>query len=143
MKKSRTCFCILLCSPLCPWNSRLGQRGRAPGIDRNRRTGRKQRGDHGERLGQVEFVTHPPNRLTARWYLLGPGPDPPPAGYALSSQSFVLPAGGYTAIAVAPTEPNAPSSGTIPQPVFEDLVIALARSSEGEFVAASMLSQTG
>ena len=93
--------------------------------------------------GTLNSSPIPQTDLPARCYLLGPGLDPPPAGYTLSSQSFVLPCGGYTAIAVAPREPNAPSSGTIPQPVFEDLVIALARSSEGEFVAASMLSQTG
>jgi hypothetical protein len=40
-------------------------------------------------------------------------------------------------------DPNTPGSGTIPQPVFEDLVIAHTRSSEGGLVAVSMLVQTG
>jgi hypothetical protein len=89
--------------------------------------------------------TSPPTtqtHLPVSWYLLGPGLDPPPAGYQLTNQSFVLPCGGYTAIAVAPTAPNAASSGPIPQQVFQDLVLTQTKSSEGGFVAASLLSGT-
>jgi hypothetical protein len=76
------------------------------------------------------------------WYLFGPGLDPPPAAYALTSQNFVLPCGGYTTIAVAPMDPKAPNTGPIPQQVFQDLVITRTKSSEGGFVAVSMLGQT-
>jgi hypothetical protein len=63
MKKSRTCCYILLALP--PVLGTPGSGGRSyTGIDDHRRTGRKQRGDHCERIGHVEFVTHPPNQLT-------------------------------------------------------------------------------
>ena len=90
------------------------------------------------------FTTPPTleSQLDVSWYLMGPGLDPPPAAYTLTPGSFVLPCGGYTAIAVAPSNPNAPISGSIPQAAFQDLVITRTKSSEGGFVAAFIVSQS-
>ncbi len=75
------------------------------------------------------------------WYLLGPGLPTPSATYSLTTQAFVLPCGGNTAIALAPSDPRAPNGGAIPNQVFQDLVIAHTTLEEGGFVAASMVGQ--
>jgi hypothetical protein len=75
------------------------------------------------------------------WYLLGPGLPTPSATYSLTTQAFVLPCGGNTAIALAPSDPRAPNGGAIPNQVFQDLVTGHTTLKEGGFVAASMVGQ--
>ena len=78
--------------------------------------------------------------LPVSWYVVGPGLLPT-ATYSLGTQSFVLGCGsGDTAVALAPADPSAPNSGTIPAQAFQDLVIAHTESSETGFVAAAMLA---
>lgn len=83
--------------------------------------------------------------LPVSWYIMGPAIDPPGPGYALAKGSFIatrceqgnpLP-GPYAVIAVAPADPHAPVSGSMPTQVFEDLVINHTKTSEGGFVAGT------
>jgi len=84
--------------------------------------------------------------LPVAWYLMGPAIDPPPASYALVSapyhparcvQAPGPPSVTYTVIALAPVDPNAPLSGSMPYQVFDDLVIAHTKTAEGGFIAAT------
>jgi hypothetical protein len=76
------------------------------------------------------------NSLPVSWYLASQTPSP--ANYTLTSQPFVTQCQTLAVvIAVAPTNPNAPSSGTIPSQVFQDLVVAHTATSEGGFVAST------
>jgi hypothetical protein len=76
------------------------------------------------------------NSLPVSWYLVSQ--SPPPANYTLTSQPFVTQCQTFAVVvAVAPTNPNAPTSGTIPNQVFQDLVIAHTTTSEGGFVAST------
>jgi hypothetical protein len=85
--------------------------------------------------------------LHVSWYLAGPAIDPPPPYYSLTGESdkparcnevAANPAVfDYTVIALAPADPKAPSSGTIPWKVFADLVIDHTKNSEGGFVAGT------
>jgi len=91
----------------------------------------------------------PPERETpiaVSWYLMGPAIDPPPSGYTLVKGSFkaercLAGKGGtelkYTVIALAPADPHAPKSGSLPMKVFDDLVIQHDRTEEAGFVAAT------
>jgi hypothetical protein len=84
--------------------------------------------------------------LPVSWLLMGPAIDPPPPGYTLVDGSYVAshcvqttnqsPL-NYTVIALAPVDPNAPMSGTIPSQVFEDLVIARTTTTEGGYISAT------
>jgi hypothetical protein len=77
---------------------------------------------------------------------MGPGIDPPPAGYTLVAGSYLAnhcvqttnqsPL-SYTVIAVTPTDPNAPTTGAIPAQVFNDLVLARTSTVEDGFVSAT------
>jgi hypothetical protein len=85
--------------------------------------------------------------LDVSWYLAGPGIDPPPPYYALKAGSFkadrcnAIAANSvvfdYTVIALAPADPSAPKSGTVPWQVFHDLVIEHSKTAEGGFVAGT------
>jgi hypothetical protein len=84
--------------------------------------------------------------LPVSWYLMGPAIDPPGPIYNLQAGNYVaqrcsqIPiksAQDYTVIALAPTDPKAAISGSMPNQVFEDLVIAHSKTQEGGFVAAT------
>lgn len=86
------------------------------------------------------------NPQSVSWYIMGPGIDPPPALYSLAvtpytgqrcSQLQTKTTETYTVIAVAPVDPAAPNSATIPSQVFEDLVIGRTATAEGGFVSAT------
>ena len=72
--------------------------------------------------------------LPVRWYVV---PQATAAVYTLTSQPFDIACQtGSSVIALAPTDPNAPKSGTIPSKVFQDLVIDHTVSEEGGFIAS-------
>jgi hypothetical protein len=72
--------------------------------------------------------------LPVSWYVV---PQATAAVYTLTSQPFDIACQtGSSVIALAPTDPNAPKSGTIPSKVFQDLVIDHTVSEEGGFVAS-------
>ena len=85
--------------------------------------------------------------IPVSWYLMGPAIDPPPPGYSLVDADFKpvrcnASAANpvefhYTVIAVAPADPKAPKSGSMPIKVFEDLVIQHTKTSEGGFIAGT------
>lgn len=83
--------------------------------------------------------------LPVSWFIMGPAVDPPGPGYSLVPKSYVAwrcsqanPATlTYTVIAVAPADPSAPDSGSMPTQVFEDLVIQHTKTSEGGFIAGT------
>jgi hypothetical protein len=72
--------------------------------------------------------------LPVSWYVVNPTPDG--EAYALTSQPFQSMCQNATLVAVAPADPKAPASGTIPSQVFQDLVIAHTTTVEGGFVAS-------
>jgi hypothetical protein len=85
--------------------------------------------------------------LLVSWFLMGPAIDPPPADYVLVGDPYSParcvqapgpPSLTYTVIAIAPVNPNAALSGSMPYQVFEDLVIAHTKTAEGGFIAASV-----
>ncbi len=90
-----------------------------------------------------QFNTSPTNvtPLAVSWMITGPGWDPIPPSYNLTSQPFNPPCNGagstYVIIAYAPVDPNAPSSGSMADQVFQDLVMKHTTSSEGGFVAST------
>jgi hypothetical protein len=74
--------------------------------------------------------------LPVSWFVVGQAPQPEP--YTLSSQPFETECeNAVVVVAVAPANPKAPGSGTIPDQVFQDLVIAHTTTSEGGFIASS------
>jgi hypothetical protein len=83
--------------------------------------------------------------LAVSWFMMGPAIDPPGPEYMLTKGDFTAwrcrqanpVASTYTIIAVAPADPNAPNSGSMPSQVFSDLVIQHTKSSEGGFVAGT------
>jgi hypothetical protein len=76
------------------------------------------------------------NPLPVSWYVVDQ--DVPAAVYTLTSQPFSLMCQtGASVVALAPADPNAPSSGTIPNQVFQDLVINRTKTAEGGFVAST------
>jgi hypothetical protein len=77
--------------------------------------------------------------LPVSWYAVGPGLPQPSAVYSLTSQRFVLGCGaGIVAVALAPTAPNAPTSGSVPSQVFRDLVLSHTLSTESGYVSATI-----
>jgi hypothetical protein len=75
------------------------------------------------------------NPLPVSWYVV---PHDTTAVYTLTSQPLTMMCQtGSSVIALAPTNPNAPSSGTIPSQVFQDLVINHTIAEEGGFVAST------
>ncbi len=79
--------------------------------------------------------------LPVDWFIMPPGLAPlpaPPEDYVLSSQPYATAcATGFTAIALAPTNPKAPSTGPLSAQVFEDLVVTRTTSEEGGFIVAT------
>ncbi|HXR39173.1 MAG TPA: hypothetical protein VN776_08770 [Terracidiphilus sp.] len=84
--------------------------------------------------------------LSVSWFIMGSGIDPPGSAYSLAngnyraqrcSQVQTETTLDYVVLAVAPADPNAPSSGPIPTQVFQDLVLARTMTSEGGFVAGT------
>jgi hypothetical protein len=67
--------------------------------------------------------------------------DPPggPIAYTLSSEPYSTPCvnGMPGIVAIAPRNPNAPATGTIPEQVWRDLVVSHTTTSEGGFIASS------
>ncbi len=75
------------------------------------------------------------NPLPVSWYVV---PQDTAAVYTLTGQPFsIMCQTGSSVIALAPMNPNAPSSGTIPTQVFQDLVINHTITAEGGFVASN------
>jgi hypothetical protein len=75
------------------------------------------------------------NPLPVSWYVVNPTPSGTP--YALTSEPFQVGCENATLVAVAPANPTAAASGTIPSQVFQDLVTAHTTTVEGGFVASS------
>jgi hypothetical protein len=62
----------------------------------------------------------------------------PPYPYTLSSQPYSVGCQtGASVVAIAPANPSAASSGTIPTPVFQDLINAKTPTSDGGFVVSA------
>ena len=75
--------------------------------------------------------------LAVFWWT-GPALLHPPFVYTLSSQPYNIACQtGDSVIAIAPTSPNAPVSGTIPIQVFEVLMFTQTGTEEGGFVASA------
>lgn len=78
--------------------------------------------------------------LPVAWYI-PVAIDPPggPVAYTLSSQPYSTPCqnGVPGVVAIAPRNPNAPTTGTIPEQVWADLVVNHTTTSEGGFIASS------
>jgi hypothetical protein len=64
---------------------------------------------------------------------------PPVYGYTLTTQPFELSpcVQSDTVVALAPADPNAPTTGEVSLNVYQDLIITHAVSKEGGFVAAA------
>jgi hypothetical protein len=75
------------------------------------------------------------NPLPVSWYVVNPTPSGTP--YTLTREPFQATCENATLIAVAPADPMAAASGTIPSQVFQDLVIAHTTTVEGGFVAST------
>ncbi len=73
--------------------------------------------------------------LPVSWYVVNLTPSGMP--YILTSQPFQSECQDALLIAVAPADPMAPATGTIPSQVFQDLVTAHTITVEGGFVASS------
>ncbi len=75
------------------------------------------------------------NPLPVSWYVVNPTPSGTP--YALTREPFQVACENATLVAVAPADPTAAASGTIPSQVFQDLVTAHTTTVEGGFVAST------
>jgi len=81
--------------------------------------------------------------LPVSWYVVNSAViadvSPPDYGYTLTTQPYSLNPCVLTdtVVALAPMDPNAPTSGGIPSKVYQDLVVTHAVSVEGGFVAAA------
>lgn len=76
------------------------------------------------------------NPLPLSWWVQTGTIVEPPYNYSLSSQPFTVGCGMFPVVAIAPTDPNAPSSGTIPTQVFQDLMNGQV-TSEGGFIVSA------
>jgi hypothetical protein len=75
--------------------------------------------------------------LPVSWWE-GPALLDPPFVYTLSSQPYSIECRtDNSVIAIAPTDPNAPATGSIPAQVFEALVSTETGTAEGGFVASA------
>jgi hypothetical protein len=85
----------------------------------------------------------PVSPLPVSWYVVNSAFSPavvqPIYGYVLTTQPYTLSPCLLTdtVVALAPADPNAPSSGEIPLQVYQDLVVTHTVTKEGGFVAAS------
>jgi len=81
--------------------------------------------------------------LPVSWYVVNSAVianvSPPDYGYTLTSEPYSLNPCVLTdtVVALAPMDPNAPTSGGIPSKVYQDLVVTHTVSVEGGFVAAA------
>ena len=75
------------------------------------------------------------NPLPVSWYVVDLNPSG--VAYTLTSQPFQVSCQNSLLIAVAPMDPKAASSGTIPSQVYQDLVVAHTTTAEGGFIASS------
>jgi hypothetical protein len=75
------------------------------------------------------------NPLPVSWYTVDLNPSG--VAYTLTSQPFQVSCQNSLLIALAPTDPKAASSGTIPSQVYQDLVVAHTTTAEGGFIASS------
>jgi len=81
--------------------------------------------------------------LAVSWYVVNSAVisdvSPPDYGYSLTTDPYSLEPCVLTdsVVALAPMNPNAPTSGAIPAKIYQDLVVTRTVSVEGGFVAAS------
>ena len=81
--------------------------------------------------------------LPVSWYIVNSSVisdvSPPDYGYTLTTQPYSLNPCVLTdtVVALAPMDPNAPTSGGISAKVYQDLVVTHSVSVEGGFVAAA------
>jgi len=81
--------------------------------------------------------------LPVSWYVVNSAVNPavngPIVGYALTTEPYTLSPCVLTdtVVALAPVNPSAPSSGALPDKVYQDLVVNHTVSMEGGFVAAA------
>jgi hypothetical protein len=91
--------------------------------------------------GQFNMAPMTVNPVAASWAEFGTGIDPiPGTAYSLSTQPFTITCffpGTLTVVALAPANPKAPATGTVPQQVYQDLVGSRTMSAEGGFIAAT------
>jgi len=82
--------------------------------------------------------------LPVSWYLVNTAVNPaingPVYGYSLTTQPFAIStcAPTDTVVALAPADPNAPTSGALTGQVYQDLVVAHTVSKEEGFVAEAV-----
>ena len=73
--------------------------------------------------------------LPVSWVIRGPGIDQTGTGYSLSTSPFfpvcVISGASYTVVAMAPVDPHAPTSGSVPTTVWDDLVSGKVTSEDG------------
>ena len=80
--------------------------------------------------GTFSAQTSTVSPLPVSWYVVNPVPSG--TSYVLTSQPFQVTCGNATLVAVAPADPTAPASGTIPSQVFQDPSLRIPpRSKEG------------
>lgn len=75
------------------------------------------------------------NPLPVSWYTVDLSPSA--VAYTLTSEPFQVSCQDSLLVAVAPSDPNAPTTGTIPGQVYQDLVIAHTATAEGGFIASN------
>jgi hypothetical protein len=81
--------------------------------------------------------------LPVSWYVVNSAVSPaitePTYGYVLTTEPYSLSSCVLTdtVVALAPVNPSAPSSGALPDKVYQDLVVNHTVSMEGGFVAAA------
>ena len=81
--------------------------------------------------------------LPVSWYVVNSAVSPEVIGqeygYTLTTEPYSLSPCALTdtVVALAPMNPNAPTTGTVPSKVYQDLVVTHTVSVEGGFVAAA------
>ncbi len=91
--------------------------------------------------GQFNMAPMSVAPLRVSWVEFGPGVDQvsPSGNYTLTDQPVTMTCFGpgmFTMVALAPMDPGAPASGSVPQQVFADLTSGHPMA-EGGFVAAT------
>ena len=75
--------------------------------------------------------------LPVAWFVVG-GTVNPPSDYTLTSQPLDVSCQSFAVVvALAPANPKAPTTGTIPNQVYQDLIVNRTSTSEDGFVASS------
>jgi len=86
------------------------------------------------------FTASPKNvaPLAVSWWVRDGVVLDPPYTYTLTTQPYsVACQTGASVVAIAPANPKAPSSGTIPTQVFQDLIQSQSATSDGGFVVSA------